>query len=143
MIEATKTVPYPELRAQLRRELRRQKKPFGFIFDDITGGFTLTGRVTPNAFAVQTVGVQRVWADGRPDDLMRGGDLIGTPLTTFNEIMGASDQTATFNGTCGAESGWVPVSASSPDILIRNLEVQRSEKEHDRPPLLSAPKVNQ
>ena len=143
IIEATRTVPYAELRKQLKRELRRQKKPFGFIFEDITGGFTLTGRVTPNAFAVQTVGVQRVWADGRPDELMRGGDLIGTPLTTFNEIMGASDQTATFKGTCGAESGWVPVSASAPDILIRNLEVQRSEKEHDRPPLLSAPVVNQ
>lgn len=143
IIEATQTIPYPELRKQLRRELQRQKKPFGFIFEDITGGFTLTGRVTPNSFAVQTVGAQRVWADGRPDDLMRGGDLIGTPLTTFNEIMSASDQTATFNGTCGAESGWVPVSASAPDILIRNLEVQRSEKEHDRPPLLTAPMVNQ
>jgi len=143
MIQATRTVPYPELRRQLQRELRRQNKPFGFIFEDITGGFTLTGRVTPNAFAVQTVGVQRVWADGRPDDLMRGGDLIGTPLTTFNEIMSASDQIATFNGTCGAESGWVPVSASAPDILIRNLEVQRSEKEHDRPPLLSTPMVDQ
>lgn len=139
MVRAHTTVPYSQLRRMLVAELRRQGKPFGFIVDDITGGFTFTGRVTPNAFAVQTVGIQRVWADGRPDELMRGADLIGTPLTTFNQVMAASDRVSVFNGSCGAESGWVPVSAVAPDLLIREIEVQRSEKQHDRPPILPAP----
>lgn len=139
MITASKTVPYRQLRRMLIAELKRQGKDYGFIVDDITGGFTFTGRVTPNAFAVQTVGVQRVWADGRPDELMRGADMIGTPLTTFNQIIAASDQVAVFNGSCGAESGWVPVSATAPDLLIREIEFQRSQKEHDRPPLLPPP----
>ena len=141
MVRAHTTVPYPRLRQMLVAELRRQGKPFGFIVDDITGGFTFTGRVTPNAFAVQTVGIQRVWADGRPDELMRGADLIGTPLTTFNQVIAASDRVSVFNGSCGAESGWVPVSAVAPDLLIREIEVQRSEKQHDRPPILNAPEA--
>jgi len=141
MIRAHRSVSYPTLRRMLLAELKRQGKPFGFVVDDITGGFTFTGRVTPNAFAVQTVGIHRVWADGRPDELMRGADLIGTPLTTFNQVIAASDTESVFNGSCGAESGWVPVSATAPDLLIREIEVQRSEKQHDRPPILPAPTV--
>ena len=143
VVNATETVPYEELRAQLVAEIQRAEKPWGLIFDDISGGFTFTGRTTPNSFSVQPVTVWRVFADGRPDELVRGVDLIGTPLSTFGEIIGASDQTQVFNGTCGAESGWVPVSAIAPDLLIRQVEVQRSEKQNDRPPLLTPPTVSQ
>jgi len=143
MVQATQTVTRKQLRQLLLRELKRQQKPYGFIFEDITGGFTLTGRTTPNSFAVQPVGVTRVWADGKPDELMRGADLIGTPLTAFAQIMTASDTMETFNGYCGAESGYVNVSASAPDLLIREVEIQRSGKNHDRPPLLPAPRGQQ
>jgi predicted Zn-dependent protease len=141
IIEAHHQLSSAALRTRLLKEIRRQNKDYGFIVDDITGGFTFTGRVTPNAFAVQPVTVWRVWADGRPDDLVRGVDLIGTPLTTFKQILAASNEREVFNGSCGAESGWVPVSATAPSLLIGEIEVQRSEKEHDRPPLLPPPQV--
>ena len=143
MVHADQTVTRSQLRHMLMREIKRQQKPYGFIFEDITGGFTLTGRSTPNSFAVQPVGVTRVWADGRPDELMRGADLIGTPLTAFAQIVAASNRVETFNGYCGAESGYVNVSASAPDLLIREVEIQRSGKNHDRPPLLPAPGAQQ
>ncbi|RME28220.1 MAG: TldD/PmbA family protein [Deltaproteobacteria bacterium] len=139
IVEASRTVSYAELRQRLVDELEEQGRPFGLIFDDITGGFTFTGRVTPNAFNVQPVTVWRVYADGRPDELVRGVDMIGTPLTTFERILAASDRTEVFNGVCGAESGWVPVSAIAPDLLIEEVEVQRKEKAQDRPPLLDPP----
>ena len=139
MVQASRSVSYDQLRKQLVEQVRAQGRPFGLIFDDITGGFTFTGRVTPNAFNVQPVTVWKVFPDGRPDELVRGVDLIGTPLTTFQRILAASDQTDVFNGSCGAESGWVPVSAVAPDLLIREVEVQRKEKAHDRPPLLAPP----
>ncbi len=139
LVSARSTVSYEELRRRLIAEVKAQGKPFGLIFDDITGGFTFTGRVTPNAFNVQPVSVWRVFPDGRPDELVRGVDLIGTPLTTFQRILAASDRVEVFNGSCGAESGWVPVSAAAPDLLIREVEVQRKEKAHDRPPLLPPP----
>ena len=142
MVEVSEATSPVRLRTMLIQEIKRQDKPYGFIFEDITGGFTLTGRSTPNSFAVQPVGVTRVWADGRPDELMRGADLIGTPLTAFAQIVAASTETETFNGFCGAESGYVNVSASAPALLIREVEVQRSGKNHDRPPLLPAPGLN-
>lgn len=139
IVEASRTVPYTELRARLLAEIRAQGQPFGLVVDDITGGFTLTGRVVPNSFNVRPVSLWRVWADGRPDELVRGGDLIGTPLTTFSTILAAADDVEVFNGMCGAESGWVPVSASSPSLLLQQVEVQRKEKSNDRPPLLPHP----
>jgi predicted Zn-dependent protease len=142
MVEASQTVPYAELRTRLLAEVKKQNKPFGLVFDDISGGFTFTGRSEPNAFAVQPVTVWRVYPDGRPDELVRGVDLIGTPLTTFARIVAAADDRDVFNGVCGAESGWVPVSASSPSLLVSEVEVQRHEKANDRPPLLVAPGAN-
>lgn len=139
LVEATNGVDADRLRQQLIREIHAQRKPYGYIFDDISGGFTFTGRVSPNAFSVQPVTVWRVWADGRPDELVRGVDLIGTPLTVFQRILAAGQVQSVFNGSCGAESGWVSVSAVSPDLLIQELEIQRSIKAHARPPLLSAP----
>jgi chemotaxis protein histidine kinase CheA len=81
----------------------------------------------------------RVYADGRPDELVRGIDLVGTPLVAFDNLIAAGDDPMVFNGTCGAESGWVPVSAVAPSILFRRLEFQLKEKGQDRPPLLAKP----
>ncbi len=139
MVQAEGVVPYAELRKRLIAELGKQKKTWGLVFDDISGGFTFTGRSTPNSFVVQPVTVWRVFADGRPDELVRGVDLIGTPLTTFGRILAAGGEVEVFNGVCGAESGWVPVSASSPSLLVQEVEVQRREKGNDRPPLSSPP----
>jgi len=139
VVSADDGVPYDELREQLIERVKAEDKPFGLIFDDISGGFTLTGRGIPNSYAVQPITVWRVWPDGRPDELVRGVDLIGTPLVTFSRIVGASDATQVFTGMCGAESGWVPVSAIAPDLLVSELEVQRREKQNDRPPLLEPP----
>lgn len=141
MVIPHQTVPYAELRSRLLAEVRKQGKPFGLVFDDISGGFTFTGRSEPNAFVVQPVTVWKVFPDGKPDQLVRGVDLIGTPLTTFARITAAADDLDVFNGVCGAESGWVPVSASSPSLLVSEVEVQRHEKANDRPPLLTAPGV--
>ncbi len=139
MVQASQQVTYARLREQLVAEVKKQGKSFGLIFDDISGGFTFTGRSEPNSFVVSPVTVWRVWPDGRPDELIRGVDLIGTPLTTFSRIAAAADDVDVFNGVCGAESGWVPVSASSPSLLVTEVEVQRHEKGNDRPPILGAP----
>jgi hypothetical protein len=96
----------------------------------------------PNAFNVRPVMVYRIYPDGR-QELVRGVDLIGTPLTVFSKIVAADDRLGVFNGTCGAESGGVSVSAVSPDLLVEQIEVQRKEKSQERPPLLPAPGVGE
>jgi hypothetical protein len=66
-------------------------------------------------------------------------DLIGTPLTAFSKMVAGDDQIATFNGICGAESGAVPVSASSPAVLVSQIEVQKKQKSQERTPILPPP----
>jgi predicted Zn-dependent protease len=139
MVRASNTVTSARLREMLIEEAKKQGKAFGLMFDDITGGFTFTGTGTPQSFQVTPVMVYRIYVDGRPDELVRGVDLIGTPLTSFSKIVAASDRLEVFNGVCGAESGYVPVSAVSPAILTTQIEVQRKARSSDRMPILPSP----
>ncbi len=142
VVEARRALPRSALRQRLLDEVRAQGLDYGYIVEDIEGGFTQTGRTTPNAFNVRATASWRVWADGRPDELVRGIDLVGTPLVAFRNLIAAGDDPQVFNGTCGAESGWVPVSAVAPSLLFRTLEMQRKEKGQDRPMLLPRPPVD-
>jgi predicted Zn-dependent protease len=140
VVQSAKVEPPARLRELLLEECQRQGKPYGLFFEDITGGFTNTTRSGPQAFKVLPVVVYRVYADGRPDELVRGVDIVGTPLACFSKILCAGDDPDVFNGTCGAESGWVPVSAISPSVLVSEIEVEKRQHEQDRPPILPAPR---
>jgi len=139
IVTSTQTVPEAELRQKLIDEAKKQGKPYGLYFDDIQGGFTLTTRSLPQAFQVLPVIVYKVYADGRPDELVRGVDIVGTPLAALTRILTTGDQQHVFNGVCGAESGQVPVSAVAPAMLFSEMEVQKRAHEHERPPLLPPP----
>jgi hypothetical protein len=142
IVESSKQVPQSLLRQMLIAEIKRQGKPYGFYFEHVTGGFTTTGRAGFQSFKVIPLVVYRVYPDGRPDELVRGVDIVGTPLASFARIVATSDKLDVFNGYCGAESGSVPVSAVSPAILVSELEIQKKEKGRDRPPLLPAPSIS-
>jgi len=139
IVQASQTMPFTKLREMLIDECKKQDKPYGLLFDDITGGFTTTQRGGPQAFKVLPVVVYRIYADGRPDELVRGVDIVGTPLACFSKIIAAGDDPAVFNGSCGAESGWVPVSAVSPSVLVSQIEIEKRRKEQDKPPILPPP----
>jgi TldD protein len=139
IITSTKMVKDSELRVKFIEEIKKQGKPYGLYFEDIQGGFTLTQRALPQAFQVIPVMVWRVYADGRPDELVRGVDIVGTPLLSLNNIILTGDTLQVFNGVCGAESGQVPVSAAAPAMLFSEIEVQKKNKGTDRPPILSPP----
>jgi predicted Zn-dependent protease len=139
IVEGEKTNSIEEVKTELRKIAKEQGKEYGLYFDDVSGGFTFTERSIPNAFNVTPLVVYKVYVDGRPDELVRGVDLIGTPLTTFANIVAVGNDMDTFNGVCGAESGGVPVSASSPTILVSRIEVQKKLKSQAKPPILTAP----
>jgi predicted Zn-dependent protease len=142
IVESSKQVPAQQLRQMLIAEIKRQGKSHGFYFEHVTGGYTTTGRSGFQSFKVLPLVVYRIYADGRPDELVRGVDIVGTPLSSFARIMATSDKLEVFNGYCGAESGSIPVSAVSPAILVSELEIQKKEKGRDRPPLLPAPSIS-
>jgi predicted Zn-dependent protease len=139
LVQASKTVEYERLREMLIEEIERQEKPYGLIFDDISGGFTSTGRGGTQSFKVIPHLVYRVYGDERPDEVVRGVDIVGTPLTSFSKIIAAADDYDVFNGTCGAESGWVPVSAVAPSILVSEIEIEKRAKSAAKPPILPVP----
>ena len=139
IVTSTQTVPEKDMRQKLIDEVKKQNKPYGLYFDDIQGGFTLTTRSLPQAFQVLPVIVYKVYPDGRPDELVRGVDIVGTPLAALTRIVTTGDEQHVFNGVCGAESGNVPVSAAAPAMLFSEMEVQKRAHEHERPPLLPPP----
>jgi TldD protein len=139
IVTSTNTVPDAELRKKFIEQIKKQGKPYGLYFDDIQGGFTLTERSMPQAFQVLPVMVYRVYTDGRPDELVRGVDIVGTPLLSLNNIMLTGDTMQVFNGICGAESGWIPVAAAAPAMLFSEIEVQKQHKGTERPPILAPP----
>jgi hypothetical protein len=139
IVESSKQVSEARLHAMLLDEIRRQKKPYGLYFEEVTGGYTQTRRSGLQAFAVVPIVVYRVYGDGRPDQMVRGVDIVGTPLASFAKILATSNRQEVFNGYCGAESGSVPVSAVAPALLVSEIETQRKEKSPDRPPLLPRP----
>ncbi len=141
VVEAQNQIPYTELVKKLKEEIKRQNKPYGLIIDDISGGFTNTDTYSPQSFKVQPLLVYKVFPDDRPNELIRGADIVGTPLTSFNKITAVADDNALFNGTCGAESGWVPVSAIAPSLLISELEVEKVNKTYENLPILPPPSV--
>ena len=139
IIKSANEHPFDTLLAMMLEECRRQGKPYGLIFYDIAGGFTQTGRYGPQSFKVLPLLVYRCYADGRPPEAIRGVDIVGTPLSSFEKIIATGDDYEAFNGTCGAESGWVPVSALSPSIFVSQVEVEKKAKEQEKPPILKPP----
>jgi TldD protein len=138
-VVSSRTVKDSELHLKLIDEIKKQGKPYGLYFEDIQGGFTLTQRSMPQSFQVLPVLVWRVYADGRPDELVRGVDIVGTPLAALNRILLTGEKSEVFNGVCGAESGSVPVSAAAPAMLFSEVEVQKRAHSLNRPPILPSP----
>ncbi|HEX4769377.1 MAG TPA: metallopeptidase TldD-related protein [Bryobacteraceae bacterium] len=139
IVESSKQVSNSGLRAELLAEIRRQNKPYGLYFEEVASGYTTTGRRGLQAFTVVPLIVYRVYADGRPDELIRGVDIVGTPLASFQKILATSDKAEVFNGYCGAESGSIPVSAVSPAILVSEIEIEKKRNAQQRLPILPRP----
>jgi TldD protein len=139
IVTSTKSVPDTKLREDLIEEAKKQDKPYGLYFEDISSGFAVTQRSSPQAFQVIPLVVWRVYVDGRPDELVRGVSIVGTPLAAMKSIVATGDKSEVFNGECGAESGTIPVSAVAPAMLLSTIETQRQPQGTARPPILPIP----
>lgn len=140
IIENTNPYSEEELRNMLIKAIKAEGKEYGYYFRTATSGMTYLGDGgSINSFGVDPVEVYRVFADGRPDQLVRGVKLIGTPLAMFSSIAAGGATPSVFTGQCGAESGWVPVTAISPTIFISKVETQRSETGYQLPAALERP----
>jgi TldD protein len=139
IVESAKTMPWPKLKDALIAEAKRQEKPFGLIIRDVTGGNTDTSGYAYQAFKGQPRLVYKVDANTGAETLVRGVEIVGTPLLSINKIIATGDERRVFNGYCGAESGYVPVSTVAPTVLVSEIELQRTRKDTGRSPVLPSP----
>ncbi len=139
MVESKKAVSDDELKRQLIAEAKRQGKPYGLLIRDITGGNTNTTGFGYQAFKGTPRMVYRVDVRDGKESLVRGVEIVGTPLSSVNRVLAAGKKQGVFNGFCGAESGMVPVSTVAPAVLLQEIELQRALDGKDRPPLLPSP----
>ena len=143
IVTSTKTESEAKLRKQLIEEAKKQGKTYGLYFEDISSGFAVTQRSAPQAFSVIPLVVWRVYVDGRPDEMVRGVSIVGTPLAAMKRILVTGDKSEVFNGECGAESGTIPVSAVAPAMLVSEMETQKQAQGTARPPILPIPGAKQ
>jgi TldD protein len=138
-VESSQAISFSDLRKQLIKECKKQKKEYGYYFKEVIGGLTLTDRYNTNVFNVTPTKVYRIYIDGRPDELVTGVELIGTPLTMFSNILSAGDTREVFTGFCGAESGRVPVTTIAPALFVKKIETQKTPEYQSRIPILPTP----
>jgi TldD protein len=139
IVETEKPYTDAQLKEMLIEEAKKQDKEYGYYFARVAGGFAMIGRFLPNSFNVTPLEVYRVFVDGRPDELVRGVDLVGTPLAMFSQVEAAGDTPGNFAGMCGAESGSVPAGCCSPALFVKQIEMQKKDKSQNRPPILERP----
>ncbi|MCY0996392.1 TldD/PmbA family protein [Myxococcus sp. MISCRS1] len=143
MVESTRQVSDEKLKQMLIDEAKKQGKPYGLIIRDITGGNTNTSSYGYQAFKGVPRMVYRVDVKTGKETLVRGVEIVGTPLSAVNRIIATGQKRGIFNGFCGAESGNVPVSTVAPAALLQEIELQRAVEGKDRPPLLPSPAAQQ
>lgn len=142
LVVAHRTTSVPDLKKQLIRLAREQNKPYGLWLRSGMGGITATGQYDFQAFANRPVLLYRVDARTGEEQLVRGAEVVGTPLMSLNKVVAAGNDIGVFNGFCGAESGFIPVSAASPTLLVGELELQRVPDKPTKPPVLPPPYRN-
>jgi predicted Zn-dependent protease len=139
IVDSLKQLSDEELKKMLIAEAKRQGKPYGLLIRDITGGNTNTASFGYQAFKGVPRMVYRVDVRDGKETLVRGVEIVGTPLSAVNRVQATGRKQGVFNGFCGAESGMVPVSTVAPAVLLQEIELQRTMEGKDRPPILISP----
>jgi predicted Zn-dependent protease len=139
VIKSNKEYTKEELKKLLLEEIKRQNKPFGLIIKNMIGGETNTSSYNFQAFKATPLVVYKVDPETGKETLVRDVEIVGTPLVSINKIIATANDYGIFNGFCGAESGYVPVSAIAPSVLVSEIELQRTSEEKQRPSLLPPP----
>ena len=139
IIRSENEVSKQELKKLLIQEIKKQNKDFGLIIKKMTGGETNTSSYDFQAFKATPLLLHKVDPDTGEETPVRGVEIVGTPLISINKIIATGNNYKAFNGFCGAESGYVPVSTIAPSILISEIELQKTTSEKEKKPILPPP----
>lgn len=139
IVKSKKEYPLKELKKKLLEICNKKNKPYGLIIKRMRSGDTFTKKGGYQAFRGNPEEVYLVDKKTGEEKLIRGVEVVGTPLITVNKIIATGNDYEVYNGGCSAESGWIFVSMIAPSILVEELEMQRTTEESQRPPILPHP----
>lgn len=139
IIESDTEYSKEKLKELLIEEVKRQNKPFGLLIKRMKGGETNTSSYNFQAYRATPVAIYKVDPKTGEETPVRDVEIVGTPLVSINKIIATGDDYSVFNGFCGAESGYIPVSTVAPSILVSEIELQRKSSKKEKLPLLPPP----
>ena len=140
IVKSDLTLDAASLKQRLIAEVRKQNKPYGLFVKKIIEGETQTDSRQFQVFKGKPLYLYKVFPDGR-EELVRGVDFVGTPLSMISKILITGDDPTVINGFCTAESGVLPVASITPSVLLSEVELQASHQPQVRRPILTPPKV--
>ena len=118
---------------------RSQGRKQGLIISHVRAGETSTSDYDFQAFKGELAEVFLIDVKTRRQTRIRDVELIGTPLSALQRIVGHGGEVGVDQGHCYAESGSVPVSGIAPAILLSELELQQKSTTGYHEPLLPPP----
>ncbi len=139
IIKSTNELSSEQLKKELIAECQRQNKPFGFLIRSIVAGETNTSKYGFQAFKGTPILVYKIYTENGREELVRGVEIVGTPLSSISKILFTGDDYKVMNGYCIAESGFIPISTIAPSILLSEIELQRTSSMKTKPPILPPP----
>jgi len=139
IIESKTEYTQEKLKELLIEEVKRQNKPFGLLIKSMKGGETNTSSYNFQAYRATPVVIYKVDPKTGKETPVRDIEIVGTPLISINKIIATGNDYSVFNGFCGAESGYIPVSTVAPSILVSEIEFQRKSSRKEKLPLLPPP----
>lgn len=139
IVRSTKKVSPEKLKQLLIEEVQKQKRPYGLFIKKIEGGETQTESANFQVFKGKPLYLYKVYPEDGREELVRGVEFVGTPLSMISKVIATGDDDQVINGLCGAESGFLPVTSVTPSFLLSEVELQLSHEQTLRRPILPPP----
>jgi hypothetical protein len=159
IVEVSERQPLEELRRRLLELSGQRGRPYGLVVRKLDFPSTasvaevqrMVARMAQTGGARRVVSppllVYRVYADGRPDELVRGLQFRDVSVRSLRDIVAAGGEEAVFhyleNGApmalTGASTFVADSSVVAPGLLFEELQLERAEEEFPRLPLVPRP----
>jgi len=139
IVRSDNTLSKDQLKQRLIDEIKRQNKPYGFIVNKMISGETFTEGRDIQVFKGRPLYVSKVFPEDGREEIVRGVEFLGTPLSMVNKIIVTGEDVEVVSGFCGAESGDIPVTTIAPSVLLSEVELQTSHDISLRLPILPPP----
>ncbi len=139
IVQSEKKFSPEKMKRSLIEQIRLQNKPYGLFIKKISGGETQTVATNFQVFKGKPVYIYKVYPEDGREELVRGVEFVGTPLSMIGKVIATGDDNTVINGFCGAESGMIPVTSVTPSFLLSEVELQTSPDKPLRRPILPPP----